>query len=322
MALLSQGLSLHEVARRVKASVASVHRWQQASLAGGFSALDPKPASGRPGKLTDGQRAKLLDLLLAGAMAAGFANELWTLKRIRSVIRREFGVKYHPSHIWKILQGCGWSCQVPERRAIQRDEEAIERWKNETWPEIKKARELGAHIAFLDESGFMLIPTRRRTWGPKGETPVVHYSYKHDRISALGALTVSAKRHHMGLYIRFRQDNFKAPDVAEFLRAMLRHLHGHVILLWDNGRIHKGPIIAAVLEDNPRLHVEWFPGYAPELNPAEQIWNDFKGHTANSLPRTKQDIRITLHNSTRRVRKSQDKLRSFVLSSDIPSPPW
>jgi transposase len=139
MALLSKGLSLHEVARRVKASAASVHRWQQASRSGGSSALDPKPVPGRPGKLTDAQRAKLLDLLLLGAMAAGFANEMWTLKRIGSVIRREFGVKYHPSHIWKILQACDWSCQVPERRAIQRDEAAIERWKNETWPAIKKS---------------------------------------------------------------------------------------------------------------------------------------------------------------------------------------
>lgn len=139
MALLSQGLSLNEVARRVKASVASVHRWQQASRAGGSSALDPKPVPGRPDKLTDEQRERLLELLVEGAVASGFPNEMWTLKRIRSVIRREFGVKYHRSHIWKILQACGWSCQVPERRAIQRDEAAIERWKNETWPEIKKS---------------------------------------------------------------------------------------------------------------------------------------------------------------------------------------
>jgi len=138
MALVSQGLSLHEVARRVKASPASVHRWQQAWREGGSSGLDPKPVPGRPGKLTDTQRAKVLELLLAGAMASGFANEMWTLKRIGSVILRNFGVEYHPSHIWKILQACDWSCQVPERRAIQRDKAAIERWKNETWSEIKK----------------------------------------------------------------------------------------------------------------------------------------------------------------------------------------
>ena len=126
----------------------------------------------------------------------------------------------------------------------------------------------------------------------------------------------------MGLYVRFQQDTYKAPHVARFLRTLLHHLRDHVILLWDKGQIHKGPIIEKVLRDYPRLNIEWFPGYAPELNPAEQIWNDFKGHSANSLFLNKQDIRLNLHGNTRRVRRSQAKLRSFVLSSKLPSPPW
>jgi transposase len=168
----------------------------------------------------------------------------------------------------------------------------------------------------------LLIPTRRRTWGPRGQTPIIRYSYKHDRISALATLTVSSVRKHMGLYVRFQQDNFRGLHVAAFLRQLLHHLRGNVILLWDQGRHHKGPHLARLRQDYPRLHIEWFPGYAPELNPAEQIWNDFKGHTANSLPRNRKDIRNKLHANTRRVRRSQAKLRSFILSSDLPSPPW
>lgn len=126
----------------------------------------------------------------------------------------------------------------------------------------------------------------------------------------------------MGLYVRFQQENFTAVHVAEFLRNLLRHLRGNVILLWDGGQIHKGPIIHELRRRYPRLHVEWFPGYAPELNPIEQIWNDFKGHSANSLFLDKQDIRLNLHTNTRRVRRSQAKLRSFILSSGLPSPPW
>jgi len=168
----------------------------------------------------------------------------------------------------------------------------------------------------------MLIPTRRRTWGIKGHPPIVRYNYRHDRISAIAALTVAARRARMGLYVQFRQDNFTAVQVATFLRRLLRHLRGPVILLWDGGQIHKGPHINSVRDAYPRLHLERFPGYAPDLNPAEQVWNDFKRHTANSLLRNKQDIRLTLHASTRRVRRSGDKLRSFVLSSDLPSAPW
>jgi transposase len=162
---------------------------------------------------------------------------------------------------------------------------------------------------------------RRRTWAPAGQTPIIFYSYKHDRISALATLTVSPKRQHMGLYVAFQPVNFTAMHVAAFLRALLRHLRGHVILLWDQGSIHQGPAIAEVRRAYPRLHIEEFPAYAPELNPIEQLWNDVKGHTANSLPRDTRDIRRSLQANTRRVRRSQAKLRSFILASELPSPP-
>ena len=105
----------------------------------------------------------------------------------------------------------------------------------------------------------MLIPTRRRTWGPQGQTPIVRYSYRHDRISAIAAITVASKRARMGLYVQFRQDNFKAPQVAKFLRLLLRHLRGNVIVVWDGGRIHKGPHIRAVQDAFPETSSRTIP---------------------------------------------------------------
>jgi hypothetical protein len=131
----------------------------------------------------------------------------------------------------------------------------------------------------------------------------------------------SPKRQHMGLYLHWQPRNFQAVDVAAFLRALLRHLRGPVILLWDRGSIHRGPAIEAVQRTHPRLQVEEFPAYAPELNPAEQVWNDFKGHTANSLLRDRRHLCRTLQANVRRVRRSQEKLRSFILASRLPSPP-
>jgi transposase len=154
-----------------------------------------------------------------------------------------------------------------------------------------------------------------------GHTPIFSYNYKHDRISALAALTVSPKRQHLGLYLRFQPRNFQALDVAAFLRALLRHLRGPIILLWDRGSIHRGPTIEAVCQAHPRLHLEEFPAYAPELNPTEQVWNDFKGRTANSLLRDTRDLRHRLAANTRRVRHSQAKLRAFIRSSKLPLPP-
>ena len=136
--LLKRGLTMQEVSHRVGCSVASVCRWKQALAQGGAKALAAKPVPGRPAKLSGDQCRQLLALLLQGAVAYGYPNELWTLDRVAEVIGREFGVFYHPNHVWRLLRRHSWSCQVPEWRAMQRDESAIAHWKRYRWPHIKK----------------------------------------------------------------------------------------------------------------------------------------------------------------------------------------
>ncbi len=138
VALLDKGLGVREVARQIGCSPMSVSRWQAEVRARGPDALRPKPVPGRPPRVTARQRAKLLKFLLKGALAHGFSTDLWTLPRVAEVIARTFGVRYHPAHVWKLLRGEGWSCQKPERRARERDETAIQRWRTARWPHIKK----------------------------------------------------------------------------------------------------------------------------------------------------------------------------------------
>jgi putative transposase len=114
----------------------------------------------------------------------------------------------------------------------------------------------------------------------------------------------------------------KAVDVADFLRVHLCQIRGGVILLWEQGSIHRGPAIKAVCQIHPRLYLEAFPACAPELNPTEQLWKDFKGHTANSLLQDQRDLDCRLQANVCRVRRSQAKLRSFILASELLSPPW
>lgn len=138
VALLETGLGVREVARQISCSPASVSRWQAEVRARGPDGLRSKPAPGRPPRLTARQRAMLLTLLLRGATAHGFRTDLWTCSRVVTVIARTFKVTYHPAHVWKLLRAEGWSCQKPERRAKERDETAIERWRTDRWPHIKK----------------------------------------------------------------------------------------------------------------------------------------------------------------------------------------
>ena len=136
--LLDEGRSLHEVGRLVGCAPISVMRWRDARDEGGTAALRVRFSPGRPPKLDARQRQRLVKLLLQGAMAQGYRTEIWTTARVAALIRKTFGVRYHRDHVGRLLHGLGFTHQKPERRALERNEEAIERWKKEEWRRIKK----------------------------------------------------------------------------------------------------------------------------------------------------------------------------------------
>jgi transposase len=146
--MLNAGRPAATVARAVSASRSSVHRWQATYRQDGWSGLKSQPAPGRPARLSGQQRDRLADLLLQGALSAGYATDLWTLARIGQMIRKHFQVRYHPGHVWRILQAMGWSSQKPERRPVQRDEAAIRRWQRYRWPRLKKSPGPGGALGF------------------------------------------------------------------------------------------------------------------------------------------------------------------------------
>lgn len=136
--LLEAGHGLTVVARMVAAAKSAVWQWRKTARRHGPAGLAPKPTPGRPPKLTAAQRQRLPGVLARGARAHGYATDLWTTARVATVIRRTFGVTYHPAHVSRLLATCGWSCQKPERRALERDEAAIADWKRARWRAVKK----------------------------------------------------------------------------------------------------------------------------------------------------------------------------------------
>ena len=173
-------------------------------------------------------------------------------------------------------------------------------------------------MAFLDESGFMLTPTVRRTWAPRAQTPILYHRYSHEKISAISAVSVSPLREHLGLYCHLHFNNISHVEVAAFLRLLLQHLRGNIILIWDGGPIHKGPALNHLLARNPRLHIERFPAYAPELNPDEQVWNHLKARLANGCPLSTDELMRDISAAVRRARRSPALLRGFIRESDLP----
>lgn len=137
-AVIKQKMTVESVAKKYQVQIRAVYRWLAAYRKGGDRAIAAKPAPGAPRKLNRNNLKRLEKIILKGAKAAGFANDLWTCARIAEVIKREFGVTYHFNHVGKILAQMGWSPQRPEKRAIERNEKAIRSWVKKEFPEIKK----------------------------------------------------------------------------------------------------------------------------------------------------------------------------------------
>jgi len=133
--MLEQGYIQAEVARKLKVSGAAACKWEKRRQAG--LVLSQRPACTQR-RLNARQIERLGALLCRGALKAGHADGLWTLGRVARLIEKHFGVSYHPGHVWRVMRRAGWSCQKPVRRAVERDEVAIERWKKRKWPRIKK----------------------------------------------------------------------------------------------------------------------------------------------------------------------------------------
>ena len=137
--MYQRGFWQKDIAEALGVTEGAVSQWISKAKREGVEALRSKPHNRKPSRLSEAQRDRLVRMLAKGAEAYGFRGGVWTQARIADVIRRTFGVTYHPSHISKLLRACGWSQQTPRKRASQRDEDAIKRWAEETWLALKKS---------------------------------------------------------------------------------------------------------------------------------------------------------------------------------------
>src|ERR687893_2278828 len=138
--LKERGWKQTEIADALGVTEGAVSQWMKRAREEGVEGLRHKPPPGARPRLSEEQRARVPELLERGAEAYGFRGEVWTCERVGEVIRREFGVSYHPAHVSRLLKALRQSLQKPQRRANQRDKEAIERWKEERWPSLKRGR--------------------------------------------------------------------------------------------------------------------------------------------------------------------------------------
>jgi transposase len=183
----------------------------------------------------------------------------------------------------------------------------------------KGARRKLATIALLDETGFMLQPLRRRTWAPRGKTPIQKAWDRRDRLSAIGALTVSPRRHHLNLYFHIQPRNVEAPDLVFFVEQLHRRVPGPLVLVWDRSGPHKSAATQLLRQHSDWLTIELLPSYAPKLNPQEHCWDQTKYHDlANFLPEDVDELYEAAGNSLSQQRLDQALLQSHFEWAKLP----
>jgi transposase len=183
----------------------------------------------------------------------------------------------------------------------------------------KGAQKRGAKLVFLDESGFSLKPSVRRTWAPRGHTPLLSHPFSWKRLNAIGSLVCQPDGSDCDLLLCLQPRTIKEDAIMAYLQALRQQVPGPLVLLWDRLPAHcSGKVDAFVKANTSWLTVEWLPAYAPELNPVEYFWSALKGKPlANLAPDTLAELEQAIQRNHRKMRKRPDDLHEFLVASSL-----
>ena len=316
MHLKRRGWYQRDIAEALDVSEEAVSRWLARARDGGPEALRARPAPGRPPRLSPDQMRSIPELLWHGPEAYGFRGQVWTCARVAKVIEWEFGVRYHKDHVGRMLKGLRWTPQQPIKRAIQRDDEAIRRWRDETWPELRRrARRERRALVFEDESGFYLLPGVVKTYAPEGLTPVLREKQTRDHLSVMGGMTPEGR-----VYTLVRPESLNGLHSIEFLLHLLRVAGERLLVIWDGSPIHRrAEVKEFVASTRGRVWLEALPGYAPDLNPWDEGgWHHLKDvEMRNLVCRDLDELHQELDLAVGRLRQKPHLVRSFFAQAGL-----
>jgi transposase len=273
---VQDGESPEKVVKALGFTRACIYNWLARYRSGGWQALKTGHHSGRPKKLAGKQISWVYRTVVGkDPLQLKFPFALWTRGMVAVAIKKEFGIKLSESSVGRLLRQLGLSCQKPLFRAYQQNKEAVEAWKQDVYPEIqKRAKKLGAEIYFEDESGIRSDFHSGKTWAPKGQTPVIEVTGARFSLNMIGA--ISPKGH---LRFMIVHGSVSSDQICDFIRRLMHNAQKPVFVIWDGHPTHKSKIVQECINSfEGRLEVYTLPSYSPELNPAEQIWNNVKNH--------------------------------------------
>jgi len=265
----------------------SIYPWLRTYKDKGMEALAERIAQGPEPLLTESQRQQVKRWILGkDPRQYGFDFGLWSRRIVQTMIQEKMGISCCLTGVGRLLASLNITPQKPLRRAYERDPEAVALWEKETYPRLKKrAKRLGARIFFSDEAGFQSDPVLARTYGLKGQTPVVTTSGQRQSLNVISAVNARGEFWAVTYTGKLNAESFVA-----FLRNFVESQTGRLFLVVDGHPAHKANVVKNYIQSlKGRLELHFLPPYAPDLNPDEFVWSYMKNNGVSKKPLKKNE---------------------------------
>ena len=294
----------------------AVYPWLRKFKDQGWEGLVEQIAQGPEPKLNEKQRQQVRRWVLGkDPRQYGFDFALWTRRIVQALLEEKLGIELGLTAVGRLLASLDITPQKPLRRAYERDPQMVALWLKETYPKLKRrAKRLGAKIFFLDEAGFQSDPPLGRTYGLKGQTPVVVTSGQRQSINVISALNARGE-----FWAATYTGKLNAEAFVAFLKNFIKGRAGKIFLVIDGHPAHKAKVVQRYLETlGGRLELVALPTYAPDLNPDEFVWSHMKKNGVSKKPlRKNESLRDRVEEDLANIRGNRRLVRSFFCAESV-----
>jgi len=314
--VIEDGEAPSEVIQSLGLNRTSIYRWLQRYEDEGLEGLVEKIAQGPEPKLAEKQRQQVKRWILGkDPRQYGFDFGLWSRRIVQTLIHDKLGVELGLTAVGRLLASLEITPQKPLRRAYERDPQAVAWWQDVTYPKLKRrAQRLGARIFFLDEAGFQSDPPLARTYGLKGQTPVVPTSGQRQSLNVISAVNARGE-----FWAATYPGKLDATAFVLFLQNFMKGRTGKVFLVVDGHPAHKAKVVKEYVQGlEGRLELHFLPPYAPDLNPDEFVWAHMKSNGVSKKPlKQNESLQRRIEEDLNAITRNRKLVRSFFYAPSV-----